>query len=107
MKPFTAEVIRIIQQIPKGKVMAYGQIAKFAGNPKAARQVVRVLHSMGEKYQLPWHRVINSKGEIGITDEEAFQEQKLTLQEEGVDFLNDKRIDMAQYQYWPERENDI
>ena len=46
--------------------MTYGQIATLAGSPRGARQVVRVLHTLSEKYKLPWHRVINSKGEISI-----------------------------------------
>lgn len=64
MTPFTEEVIRIIKHIPRGKVMTYGQIAGEAGSPRGARQVVRILHSMSEKYELPWHRVMNAKGEL-------------------------------------------
>ncbi|MFC0471513.1 MGMT family protein [Halalkalibacter kiskunsagensis] len=55
------KVLDIIKHIPVGKVMTYGQIAKFAGSPRAARQVVRILHSMIRKYNLPWHRVVNKK----------------------------------------------
>ncbi|MHA1457965.1 MAG: MGMT family protein [Promethearchaeota archaeon] len=58
---FTQEVIKIIKNIPKGKVLTYGMIAKLAGNPRAARQVSWILHSSSKKYDLPWHRVINSK----------------------------------------------
>ena len=61
MNPFTERVINIIKSIPIGKVMSYGQIAKVAGSPRGARQVVRILHSMSEKHKLPWHRVINAK----------------------------------------------
>ena len=48
--------------------MTYGQVAAAAGSPRGARQVVRVLHSMSEKYGLPWHRIINVQGEISLTD---------------------------------------
>ena len=72
MTSFTENVIKVIQSIPSGNVMTYGQIASAAGSPRAARQVVRILHSMSEKYHLPWHRVINSKGEIGFNDDEMF-----------------------------------
>ncbi|MDP4172315.1 MAG: MGMT family protein, partial [Bacillota bacterium] len=59
MERFTERAMEIIKQIPAGKVMTYGQVARVAGSPRAARQVVRILHSMSEKYSLPWHRVLN------------------------------------------------
>ena len=46
MNPFTKRTIDIIQSIPEGQIMTYGQIASLAGNSRGARQVVRVLHSM-------------------------------------------------------------
>ncbi|MFS0824282.1 MGMT family protein [Bacillus sp. 1P02SD] len=101
MKPFTENVIRIIKQIPPGKVMTYGQIAKLAGSPRGARQVVRVLHSMSKKYNLPWFRVINSRGEITILDEETHAAQIIFLEDEGIEIEN-KSIDLKKYQYHPE-----
>ena len=86
MEKFTDIVIYLIQQIPAGKVMTYGQIAKLAGSPRGARQVVRILHSSSEKYQLPWHRVVNAKGEIGMKDEELHNVQKMSLESEGIKF---------------------
>ena len=53
MTPFTKQVVAIIAAIPEGKVMTYGQIAAHAGSPRAARQVVRILHSMSRKERLP------------------------------------------------------
>lgn len=97
MTDFTNKVIRIIQAIPYGKVMTYGQIAKVAGSPRAARQVVRILHSMSEKYQLPWHRVINSKGEIGFRDEELFTTQKVLLESEGIKFITERSLPLKHY----------
>jgi methylated-DNA-protein-cysteine methyltransferase related protein len=98
---FTEVVINIIRGIPPGKVMSYGQIAKVAGSPRGARQVVRILHSMSGKYNLPWHRVINAKGEIGIQDEELFFTQKSLLEDEGVQFKGKSTIDMEKYRYQP------
>jgi methylated-DNA-protein-cysteine methyltransferase related protein len=98
---FTEVVINIIRHIPSGKVMSYGQIAKVAGSPRGARQVVRILHSMSGKYNLPWHRVINAKGEIGIQDEELFFTQKSLLEDEGVQFKGKSTIDMEKYRYHP------
>lgn len=102
MEAFTERVIKIIKDIPEGKVMTYGQIAKLAGSPRGARQVVRILHSMSKKYNLPWHRVINSKGEIGLTEDESYNIQKLFLQSEGVEIINRSKINLGKYQYFPE-----
>ncbi|MFB7305022.1 MGMT family protein [Heyndrickxia sporothermodurans] len=101
MTPFTSQVISIIQHIPEGKVMTYGQIATLAGSPRAARQVVRILHSMSKKHRLPWHRVVNAKGQIGFTDDEYFQIQKFSLENEGIEFGMNDRIDLGKYQFLP------
>lgn len=101
MQPFTMQVIEVILSIPEGKVMTYGQVARAAGSPRAARQVVRVLHSMSSKYSLPWHRVINAQGEIAVKDDESFFLQKMYLEAEGVTVWEDGRIDLAEYQYEP------
>jgi methylated-DNA-protein-cysteine methyltransferase related protein len=98
MTPYTEEVIRIIISIPAGKVMTYGQIAKLAGSPRSARQVVRIIHSMSNKYNLPWHRVINSKGEIGIPDEEGSTMQRLMLISEGVKVTENGFVDLEKFQ---------
>ncbi|MFD1019435.1 MGMT family protein [Thalassobacillus hwangdonensis] len=103
MKPFTSKVISIIQSIPEGYVMTYGQIAKEAGSPRAARQVVRILHSMSRKHALPWHRVINSKGEIAIKDEALNYDQMMMLEEEGVKFLSEKKVDLETCLYEPNK----
>jgi methylated-DNA-protein-cysteine methyltransferase related protein len=104
MQPFTERVIEIIKNIPEGTVMTYGQIAAFAGSPRAARQVVRILHSMSKKHRLPWHRVINSKGEIAISEDESFQEQIFALQSEGITIQNNRLVDLNKYQYIPKVE---
>ncbi|MDN4522897.1 MGMT family protein [Fictibacillus fluitans] len=98
---FTDEALRIIKSIPKGKVMTYGQIAGLAGSPRGARQVVRVLHSLSKKHQLPWHRVINAKGEIGFKDEEMFAVQKMSLESEGIAVTSDGKIDLTKYRHSP------
>lgn len=103
MEIFTLRVIDIIKNIPKGMIMTYGQIAKEAGSPRAARQVVRVLHSLSDKYKLPWHRVVNSKGQIGIRDYEGHVLQKMMLINEGVNVTEDGNIDLNKYQFYPDK----
>lgn len=102
MTPFTEQVIRIIQSIPEGKVMTYGGVARAAGSPRGARQVVRILHSMSKKYKLPWHRVINAKGMISLTEDESSSLQKLYLQDEGIIFDEKGVVDLEQFQFDPE-----
>lgn len=99
MESFTERAIQVIKNIPEGKVMTYGQIAKVAGSPRGARQVVRILHSMSKKYQLPWHRVINAKGEIAIKEDESFHEQLLALQSEGIEVMDNRFINLKKYQH--------
>ena len=99
MEPFTERVIEIIKGIPEGKVMTYGQIARMAGSPIGARQVVRVLHTLSKKYKLPWHRVVNIKGEISINDCESHNLQRMFLESEGIKFNEHNTIDLNEFQY--------
>ncbi|KAB2330199.1 MGMT family protein [Cytobacillus depressus] len=105
METFTERALHIIKNIPPGKVMTYGQIAKLAGSPRGARQVVRILHSMSKKHHLPWHRVINSKGEIGLKDDEHYSIQRLSLESEGIEFKLTGSIDLKRFLYEPEINN--
>ena len=79
--------------------MTYGQIARVAGSTRAACQVVRILHSMSRKHHLPWHRVINSKGQISLQDDDLYQEQLLSLEAEGIKVGVNGTIDLQKYQY--------
>lgn len=100
---FTDTVKGIIKKIPRGKVATYGQIAALAGNPRAARQVVRILHSSSRKDNLPWHRVINSKGTISLPPGEGYELQKSLLEKERVAFgINDK-VDFTRFLWSPSK----
>lgn len=96
MTPFTEDVLRVLKDIPPGVVVTYGQVARLAGSPRAARQVVRILHSMSAKHELPWHRVVNAKGELNVPDEASRLEQRRLLEEEGVLFTEDGRVKLPQ-----------
>ena len=95
------DIIDCIRSIPKGKVSTYGEIAAMAGNRRAARQVVRILHSCSDKEGLPWHRVVNREGRIALKDEWDREEQEERLREEGIVFDESGRIDFMLYG-WPE-----
>lgn len=101
MELFSIQVKNIIKQIPAGKVATYGQIASMAGNYRAARQVVRLLHSSSQKENLPWHRVINKKGGISLPPGCGFEEQKHLLQQEGVVFDKKNHINLDRFLWKP------
>jgi methylated-DNA-protein-cysteine methyltransferase-like protein len=100
---FTARTRAIIRRIPPGKVMTYGIIAAYAGNRGGARQVARILHSSSEKYGLPWHRVVNRNGRISPRSSQGHLLQRRLLEEEGVIFGKNGRIDLAVFLWRPER----
>ncbi|KRE75126.1 MGMT family protein [Paenibacillus sp. Soil750] len=104
MTPFTERVLEIIRSIPEGRVMTYGQIARQAGSPRAARQVVRILHAMSKKFRLPWHRVLNVRGEIAIQDDEGAQLQRFLLVSEGIHVTDELTVSLAEYQVQSEAE---
>jgi methylated-DNA-protein-cysteine methyltransferase related protein len=84
----------MIRKIPRGKVSTYGAIARAAGYPGAARQVVRALHRASD---LPWHRVLGAGGEIKLRGEHAF-EQRFRLEAERVTFRG-RRVNMDLHEY--------
>ncbi|SCW65569.1 methylated-DNA-protein-cysteine methyltransferase related protein [Paenibacillus tianmuensis] len=104
MTPFTKRVLEIIQGIPEGQVMTYGQIAGLAGSPRGARQVVRILHSSSGKYGLPWHRVVNARGEIAVRQEEGRMLQMLYLRDEGVEVDDSGQLDLDRWRFIPHGE---
>lgn len=94
---FSQKVKDIIKKIPKGKVATYGQIATYSGNPRASRQVAWILHSSSKKDNLPWHRVINSKGLISLPHNGGYEIQKELLKKEGIVFGRNDKIDFNRY----------
>jgi methylated-DNA-protein-cysteine methyltransferase related protein len=98
---FTERVKAAIKSIPRGRVATYGLVALQAGNHRAARQVVWVLHSSSGHDRLPWHRVINAKGHIALAPGAGFEEQRRRLLGEGVEVDEQGRIDLARYLWRP------
>jgi methylated-DNA-protein-cysteine methyltransferase related protein len=86
-----ATLRRTVAKIPRGKVATYGQVARVAGFPGAARQVVWALHGTSE-LGLPWHRVVGAGGKIMLRDHSA-AEQRIRLEMEQVRFRG-ARVDM-------------
>jgi methylated-DNA-protein-cysteine methyltransferase-like protein len=81
----TERIIAAIKAIPRGRVSCYRDVALSAGlSGNGARQVARVLHSMSEKYGLPWWRVIRADGTIALRAGEGAEQQAELLRQEGV-----------------------
>jgi len=83
-----------VRKIPKGKVSTYGDVARAAGFPGRARQVVWALQ---RARGLPWHRVVGAGGKILLPGESGL-EQRLRLETEGVKFRGG-RVWMEKHQY--------
>ncbi|WP_084128455.1 MGMT family protein [Cellvibrio mixtus] len=94
-----AAIYLALMNIPEGKVIAYGQLAKLAGLPGNARLAGKVLSGLPNNTELPWHRVINSQGKISLPEgSPGHAEQKRRLEAEGVVVKNNK-ISLRIYGY--------
>jgi methylated-DNA-protein-cysteine methyltransferase-like protein len=88
-----------VRRIQPGRVATYGQVGLIAlGKPHAARTVGWALHGLPDGSDVPWHRVVNAAGRIVTTGREgAAAEQRLRLEEEGIIFNPDGRIDFERF----------
>jgi len=92
-------VWQVVQGIPRGHVLTYGEVARLAGMSRAARRVAQAMRRAPRGMTLPWHRVVNAQGKISFPEGSAgFQQQKTMLEKEGVVFIKGK-IDLNRYGY--------
>ena len=91
MEPFFKRVYSIVEKIPYGKTISYGEIARLLGQPRAAQVVGWAMRCCPE--DLPWQRVIMADG--SITGGEYADTRRALLESEGVPFLPDGRVDAA------------
>jgi methylated-DNA-protein-cysteine methyltransferase-like protein len=96
MNSFFKQVYDIVGQIPYGKVVSYGQIARMLGRPRAAREVGWAMRCCPDG--LPWERVVMQDGTI--TGGICADMRRAVLETEGVAFLPDGRVDMDSCR-WP------
>jgi len=89
-----AQILAAIRKIPRGKVATYGGVARGAGYPGAARQVVGALR---RSFGLPWHRVLGAGGQIKLRGDSAV-EQRLRLEAEGIIFRG-RRVNMKRHEF--------
>jgi methylated-DNA-protein-cysteine methyltransferase-like protein len=91
-----------VSRIPKGRVATYGQIACLTGIPRQPRQVGYALAALRANHPVPWHRVVNSKGEISQRSGSGFEElQRILLESEGVVFDAKGRISLSRFRWRP------
>lgn len=93
------KIYEVVKSIPKGRVATYGQVALLAGNPHWARVVGYALHNNPAPEIIPCHRVVNREGRVA----EVFvfgggNAQRTLLENEGIIFEKDGRIDLKKYQ---------
>lgn len=111
-------IYAVVRRIPKGRVATYGQVAELANLGGHARQVGYALHALGRSGKLaaldsveiatrvPWHRVVNARGEISARSDPDPHEtplQRVLLEEEGVAFDLHGRMSLARFQWRPRR----
>ena len=92
----------VVRRIPKGRVATYGQIARLAGIPRQPRQIGYALAALRDHYPVPWHRVVNMRGEVSQRSASRFEElQRILLEREGVVFDVKGRISLSQFRLHP------
>lgn len=101
MSPFYDLIYRQVRRIPAGRVATYGQIAALAGRPRHARQVGYALAALRDRDDpVPWHRVVNARGEISARSTPGYEDyQRILLEEEGVMFDESSRVSLARFQW--------
>lgn len=83
-----------VRKLPRGRVASYGQIAELAGLEGHARQVGYALHALPAGSGVPWHRVVNAKGEISPRSAgDSHELQRMLLEAEGVKFDGKGRVE--------------
>ena len=95
--PLYQRIYDLVRQVPPGKVVSYGQVARLVGGC-SARMVGYAMAGLkeGQFPDVPWQRVINSQGKISLTGFGRAMQQEL-LEEEGVEFSQDNRIDWNRF----------
>ncbi len=94
--PLYRRIYDVVRRIPRGRVATYGQVAAYAGRctPRQAGYAMAALRDD----DVPWHRVINSRGRISFPENSrGAAQQRLLLEEEGIVFGREERIDLKKY----------
>ncbi len=94
------KIYQVVRQIPCGKVATYGQVAELAGLPRQARLAGYAMHNVPKGSDIPWQRVINSRGEISNYGDDQWTEfHRSLLESEGIIFDRKGRISLKTFQW--------
>lgn len=99
---FRERVYALVAQIPKGRVMTYGQLAALAGNPRAARIVGGIAH-YGDP-DLPWQRVVNKQGGLASGYPGGRAGHKAHLEAEGINVTDEYYVNVDELLWNPKEE---
>ena len=93
---------QVVALIPTGRVATYGEVARQAGLPGAARRVGRALRTLPAGTRLPWHRVVNARGRLSLPEGGAgHRTQRERLEREGIAFRANGSIDLRRFGWIP------
>ncbi|MGE5276518.1 MAG: MGMT family protein [Acidobacteriota bacterium] len=100
-----ARICAVVARIPRGRVATYGQVALLAGMHGQARLVGYVLSGLPDGSRLPWHRVVNARGQISARRDGGPESivQRLRLEREGVRFDSRGSLSLERYRWRPRR----
>ena len=105
------QIYAIVRQIPFGQVATYGQVAILANLAGRARLVGYALYRVDSiAADIPWHRVVNAKGEISHSPQRRGSDylQRSLLEAEGIDFDDRGKINLRQYLWqFPDRTTEM
>lgn len=95
-----ARIWSVVRRIPRGRVATYGDVAELAGLGGHARQVGYALHNLPSRNDVPWHRVVNARGEISPRSAgDSHELQRMLLEAEGVEFDLRGRMELAKVRW--------
>ncbi len=93
----------LVRSIPVGRVATYGQIASLAGMYGQSRLVGYALNALSEGSDVPWQRVINSRGRISPRSDPEWEKlQRVMLESEGIVFDASGRVTLDRFLWDPE-----
>jgi methylated-DNA-protein-cysteine methyltransferase related protein len=96
-------VYKLVKQIPRGRVLSYGAVAKILRLKGGARSAGRAMSATPQGKGIPWHRVLNAAGKIVIREPYASLQRKL-LESEGIEVV-ENRVKMKTYLWTPSRKS--
>ncbi len=97
---FRTAVLAVVSRIPEGHLASYGQVALLAGFPQRPRQVGMVLSGLPEGTELPWHRVVNTRGYVPSRGRWwGAMEQIGRLREEGIAVDDQGNLDLEAHRW--------